>query len=261
MSRRVLKIDDEAIQRDVESHQSGSMFHKLQEGANYLRVLPPLEGLVSTTDDGYATYYGLAHQHGMKIDGGFRSIRCPEDKGGWCPFCTMAEYFKMQGDEDSKKRARACFSSAKYFLNAILGKLQEHPKDKSRKRIVSREDKGIVIVQLSNSLFKKVDEHRHGEWGDFTSPDRGYWLNIHGTGSGDARRYPNVTPSRFSGGKLPKWVDFDDAHSLIGDALIPTKKTSEMVMIMIDRYSDALDVEGILRKGQRKHKQKKGRRS
>jgi hypothetical protein len=55
-------------------------------------------------------------------------------------------------------------------------------------------------------------------------------------------------------GPLPKWVDLDEAHDLTAKSLVPTKKTGEMVMILIDRYSDVCDVEDILRKAKRKHR-------
>ena len=120
---------------------------------------PPLEGCV---DDG--AYYGLHHQHGIKLDGGFRSILCLEDEGQWCPFCAMAKYFIALQGEDNKKRARACFNTAKYYLNAITAELKL---TKEKKRvIIPNEDTGIVILQVSGALFKKCDKHMHGVSGE-----------------------------------------------------------------------------------------------
>lgn len=247
MARRVSKIDHTQVERDKASHTSGGKFHKFQEGANYVRILPPLEDLV---DEG--TYYGLHHQHGIKMEGAFRSIKCLQDVDSWCPFCAMAEYFiKLQG-ADNKKRAQGCFSSAKYFLNAISAELRVG-KDKKR-NIVPSEDSGITILQISGALFKKCDKHMHGEWGDFTDENDGYWLNINAEGDGTSRRYPQVTPSRLKTGPLPDWVDYDDAYDLTAADLIPLKKTSEMVAILVDRFGDVVDVEDILRNTRKRKK-------
>jgi hypothetical protein len=252
-------IDDDKVKGDVDSHKSGGRFHKLEEGPNYVRVIPPLEGLVQP-----GTYYGLHHVHGLRSEGAFRTVRCLRDKDWFCPLCAMGDFFRQFDDDDNKKRARNCYSNAKYFLNVILGS-----SDTKKKVITADEDAGIVMLQISNALFEKCDNHRHGEWGDFTDPDEGYWLNIHGEGSGAARRYPNVSPSRFSMGALPKWVDYDDAHDLTADALVGSKTTREMVMICIDRYGDvnlkntdeeSVSVEGILKVARESWKGSKKRR-
>ncbi len=242
MSRKVGKIDDDAVQTDLDSHRGSSMYHKLQEGPNYVRILPPLEDLTSP-----GKYYGLHHQHGMKLEGGFRSFRCLGDKNLWCPMCAMAEHFRKEEDKSSKDAARACFSSAKYFFNALTGVLSDG-------EITPNEDSGIVILQTSNAVFQKFETIRKGEWGDFTDPDEGFWLNIHGEGTGPARRYPSVTPSRKGWGELPEGVDFEEAHDLTSEALVPTKKTGEMVMIMIDRFGDMLDVDTVLRDSKKRSK-------
>lgn len=246
--RKYTTVDDTKVKGDIDSHRGSGKFFKLKEGANYVRILPPVEGLVTP-----GTYYGLHHQHGFKIEGGFRAIRCLHDKGLWCPVCSMADHFRKLDDDDNKKRARACFSDARYFLNVISGTL-----NKVEKEITANEEIGVALLQVSNSLFQKCNEHRTGEWGDFTDPKEGYWLNIHGEGEGTSRRYPSVTPSRRGMGPLPEWVEEEEWHDCTSDALVPVKKTSEVVMMLVDRYSDICEVEQILRKAKVLYEKRRG---
>jgi hypothetical protein len=199
------------------------------------------------------TYYGLQHQHGRRVEGSFRSFRCLQDLGRWCPQCAAQKILAQR--EDLKKAADGMWPGPKYFMNAITGKLS-----RDKKKIVASEDKGIVLAQVSNSVFSKLEEHRVGDWGDFTDEEDGYWVNISRKGKGQATRYPNVTPSRKSMGPLPDWVDFDDAHDCTDNTLIGTMKASEMVMLLIDSYAEAVPrIEDLLRESRERWKKKAGK--
>lgn len=250
---KIARIDHERVEKDRADHRAGSSkFFKFKEGNNYVRILPPVEGRV---DEG--TFYGRHRQHGIKMDGGFRSIRCLEDHGKWCPFCAMAHFFHKRPGEDNSKRARACFNNTRYYLNAITGEVRV-TRDK-RRVLRPNEETGIVILQISSSLFDKCYEHFTGEWGDFTDPTKGYWLNITAKGEGNSRRYPMVTPSQMNMGKLPSWVDLEDAHDLTSAEMLQDKSASEMVMMLVDRYGDLFEVEDILRSTRKQRK--KGKRN
>ena len=41
MARKVGKIDHNQVEKDKASHSSSSKFFKFNEGANYVRILPP----------------------------------------------------------------------------------------------------------------------------------------------------------------------------------------------------------------------------
>ena len=83
-------------------------------------------------------------------------------------------------------------------------------------------------------------------------------MNINAEGEGTSRRYPQVTPSKLKMGPLPDWVDYEDAHNLTSDDLIQRKKIAEMVMILVDRYGDVVEVEDILRSVKPKKKRSGG---
>lgn len=261
MARKALSVDRGAVQRDVDSHKGGGKFHTFEEGSNYIRVLPPIEGLCQKSDEG-AFYYGLMHQHGAQVEGRFKSFRCLHDVGKWCPYCSAREIFdeiaKTKGEEEGekfRKAARNFFASPRYALNVIIGKLA-----KDKKSVVANEDAGIVIVQVSNSLIEKM-EAVADDFGDFYDPEEGFWIVVKRKGTGNETRYPTVLPSRRSMGPLPEWVDFDDAHDLMDPTLVPERKQVDMRMLLIDRYGDVVDdLEDRLKKkyGQWKRKNKKG---
>jgi hypothetical protein len=200
------------MKETVASARTG-VFWRPKQGKNLIRVLPGIEG--KTLMDGKDLFFfGRQENHRIpKADQGFDNFTCLKPK--WCPACTMASLLGEMG----KKEAKDVQARTSWALNICTG--PEEP------------------VLIWNPSGEKMEDMfailSDGDWGDFTSPAKGFCLAVHRKGQGSGTRYTIAgTNQKF---KFPRdWKE--EAHNLnVGNV----KTRSQIVDLLVDKYEDRFD--------------------
>lgn len=123
---------------------------------------------------------------GEKLKGVFS----PSQFGEPCAIMEAYEELKSSKNEDDKELAKKFVPKKRYLMPCIVYT------DDAGKTI--DKEKGIVLVQLTNSLYQEIIDLYldSDEWGDMTDPKAGYDLKLTRTGSGKMDTEYTVKPCK-----------------------------------------------------------------
>ena len=152
---KLKKYKEKLEEEKAKRKEEAGLFMKLQEGDNVVRILPLGD-----------TFFKEVYQHRV----GKKIVTCPKTFGKDCPICEMAKELEAKGVKHNLS------PRVRYYS------------------VVVHKDDGIKVLGYGVSILNGLmDLLFDAEWGDFTSRENGYAVNIKRTGTGLDTEY-NVMP-------------------------------------------------------------------
>jgi hypothetical protein len=230
-----------AMRKNIEDNRVGGVFWKPKKGKTLIRICPGEPG--NCPED---FFYAHIKSHGIKdSEGTFRSFRCLEDLGSWCPACACAKLFAKNSMDEKAKNLRA---RSDYYMNVVL--------------------KGTDEVKIWRTSGKQIDKLldilEEDDFGDFTEPEDGVLMRVKRKGEGFTDTRYDVVATPKSAPLPDDWEE--ECHDLQAQAaeVVPRKK---IVSRLVDHYEeDYEDLAAELlamrpkKKDKKKGKKKKGKK-
>lgn len=177
------KLKGKLEQRKKEQAEAAEKkaWHKLKEGKNIIRLLPPPDGIDEPWAEGRFHYNIIDKQPK-------RGLMCAQTFGKPCPICEVSDKLK-EGSKEDRNKGYKINAKSRFYANIL-----DVEKPEKAKKFAF----GVTLRDWFLSLI--ADD----EYGDITDPKKGINLKIDKTGENMDTEYTDLVASRKST-EVPNW--------------------------------------------------------